>query len=587
MSDQTPTSPPPGPGEPTPDATVEQPAATDTGTTATSGGSGKKVALGIGAVVAVAAIGGGAFAWTQLSGGGPQPHDVLPADTIGYVRVDLDPSASQKVDLFRLAQRVPDLSRELGIEDDGDDLRRLFLEDALGSCDDVNYERDVEPWIGDRLGVGFGPDLDSDSAPFRFAVQVKDEDAAKTGITKIAACDDQEVGVAFLDGYAVVAPTQKSADAAVKAAETKPLADDADFARDQDALDEQGVLSGWVDLEGFVDAFEESEAGQAATEALGADAEQLTAVADETSSIAFSLSATSTSLSLDGVARRGDEAVDVPEIRGLGALPADTVVGLTVAGGGERVAKDWDQIKSSLGDLLELGPLVGLPTSGAPAATPEFDADAYAADPEGYEEEYLAQLEEQSSVGGDVDATLEQVEETLDVSLPADLETLLGDALSLYVGPQGLEDLAGDGPGDPSDIGVGLVMEGDEAKASDLAGRLVGTVQRLAGLELTTADGSDAVSLATNQEVADTLVEDGKLGDSEVFDSVVREDGEGGGLFVDMGAILDAFAKGDPSLEDDSTFKGLRNIEAVGASTTRPSDGYSGFSLSVAFTQAD
>ncbi|RYY44346.1 MAG: DUF3352 domain-containing protein [Actinomycetales bacterium] len=366
MSDDTPTSPQPT-AQPTPpadgaaDATVVQPAATGTeGAAAGSGGAGKKIGFGIAGALAVAAIGGGAYAFTQLSGGGTQPHDVLPADTVAYVRLDLDPSASQKVDLFRLAKRVPDLSKELGIKDEDDDLRKLVLEDALGDCKDVDYDRDVEPWLGERIGLGIGSNFEDEEEVIRIAVQVSDEDAAKKGIAKLFACNDEEYGIGFLDGYAIVTPSQKSATAAVKAAEKKPLADVEQFTAAQDALDEQGVMSGWVDVKSGVEAAKKA----GIDEELGGDAAELDQITDEVSSVAFALSASSTSLHFDAVARQGDEPSEVPEIRGLGALPEDTVVGLTVPGGGKAVEENWDELKSGVQDLLELGPALGFVPAG-------------------------------------------------------------------------------------------------------------------------------------------------------------------------------------------------------------------------------
>lgn len=589
MSDQTPHDTTPA-ASPPDDST--------TAAAGTGGGAGRKIGFGVAGALAVAAVAGGAYAYTQLSGGGAQPHDVLPADTFAYVRLDLDPSASQKVDLFRLAKRVPELSKELGIDDEEDDLRKIVLEDVVGSCDGVEYDRDIEPWLGERIGLGVGPQLTGDvPEDIRIAVQVSDEDAARDGIAKLFACDDEEFGIAFLDGYAIVTPSQKSADAAVKAAEEEPLADVESFARTQDALDEQGVLSGWVDVAEAVEVAKDA----GAAEALGEDAAELDTITDEVSDVAFALSASSTSLRLDTVARQGDEPTDVPEIRGLGALPEDTVVGLTLPGGGKAVEENWDELKSSLQDLLELGPALGIVPglSGGAAADPfsseppvEFDADAYAADPEGYQEEYLRQLEGQSSAapsgGADVDETIEQIEQTLDVTLPEDLVTFLGDALTVYVGSEGLETLASaQGPSDPSDVSSGLVLEGDTTKAADLAGRLVATVQELVGVEIATADSDDAVSLATSPEVAEALVEDGGLSGTDLFSSVIEDEGAGG-LFVDVGTLLDAIAEAAPGVAEDETFTSVRdNLDAVGISGTRPDDGYVGFGLAVAFTEKD
>ena len=53
-------------------------------------------------------VGGGtAFAVTTLSGGGAQPDEVLPGNAIAYVRMDIDPSAGQKIAAVRLLRKLP------------------------------------------------------------------------------------------------------------------------------------------------------------------------------------------------------------------------------------------------------------------------------------------------------------------------------------------------------------------------------------------------------------------------------------------------------------------------------------------------
>ncbi len=59
-------------------------------------------------VTGVLVLGGAGLAVAAyLDGSGPQPQDVLPADTLGFVSVDLDPSAGQKVALDVAAGEVP------------------------------------------------------------------------------------------------------------------------------------------------------------------------------------------------------------------------------------------------------------------------------------------------------------------------------------------------------------------------------------------------------------------------------------------------------------------------------------------------
>ncbi len=63
---------------------------------------------------------GAVFAVQQLSGGGAQPADVLPGDAYGYVRLDIDPSAGQKIAAVRFLDKLPQVRDTLG----GDDPRK-------------------------------------------------------------------------------------------------------------------------------------------------------------------------------------------------------------------------------------------------------------------------------------------------------------------------------------------------------------------------------------------------------------------------------------------------------------------------------
>src|SRR5690349_6472483 len=60
-------------------------------------------------VGAVAAVGVAGASWAALSffSTGPQPAEALPASTIGYLSVDLDPSGGQKIEALRTLQKFP------------------------------------------------------------------------------------------------------------------------------------------------------------------------------------------------------------------------------------------------------------------------------------------------------------------------------------------------------------------------------------------------------------------------------------------------------------------------------------------------
>ena len=86
--------------------------------------AGRRTGLVVGGVVAALVLGGGAvFAVQQLSGGGAQPADVLPGDSYGYLRLDIDPSAGQKIAAVRFLDKLPQVRDTLG---GGDPRKKLW-----------------------------------------------------------------------------------------------------------------------------------------------------------------------------------------------------------------------------------------------------------------------------------------------------------------------------------------------------------------------------------------------------------------------------------------------------------------------------
>ncbi|MFF3065914.1 DUF3352 domain-containing protein [Oerskovia sp. NPDC057915] len=235
--------------------------------------------LGGAATAALVLVGGGVFAYSALDGGGVQPEAALPGTAFAYVRVDLDPSATQKVNLLRLANRFPDLAADLDVDlGDDADLRRLVV-DAIsksGTCE-IDYATDVEPWIGQRAALAVLPPVegaatgDAGATPEPepvVALQVTDEGAARAAIESGLGCGDgiEPAQVAFADGYALITSENVVAADVAAAAQKAPLADAPRFAADMKALGDPGLISWWADVEGAITTLE----GQERTDELGA-----------------------------------------------------------------------------------------------------------------------------------------------------------------------------------------------------------------------------------------------------------------------------------------------------------------------------
>ncbi len=342
-------------------------------------GRGWIIAIVAALLVGVVA-GGGVWAAAKLSGGGTQPHEVLPGNAIAYVRLDLDPAANQKVALFSIARKFTATKDSFS----GDDPRKAIFEalrkDAMDPTK-IDYAKDVEPWLGDRIGVAVLAPANSGAAPgVAVAVQVKDEDAARTSIPKLFPARER-TGIAFRDDYAILAETQAQADTYAKAA---PLSENATFAEDLDALGEPGLLSFWANL---------GEVAKASGVAAAGDPTILDSI--KNARFAGALRFDNDYAELTGITRGADSGVTSdPETVKIGQLPASTVGALSFSGLGEAFGKQWTKIQK------------------AAESTPD---------------------------GQSFTQALTQAQQSYGLVLPDDIVTLLGKSLTIAVDEQGLD----------------------------------------------------------------------------------------------------------------------------------------------------
>jgi hypothetical protein len=514
---------------------------------------------GIAAVV-VLALAGGAFAVIKkLDGGGAQPHDVLPSSVIAYTRVDLDPSASQKIALFKLIRKFPEAADEIGIKSANQDVRELLVEEALkeGDCD-LTYEKDVKPWLGNRVGVA----LDKKQTPL-VALQVTNEKKAKAGIKDLFTCGDEKASVAFLDGYAIIAENQKTADAAVKAAEKSPLADKKAFAKDFDDLGEQGVASAWVDTKKVIGSFPEFK--ELLATAGGSDLKEI----EQAGTMALTVRTDGSTLELAGLAGLTDSTNKLKPAP-MGKLPSDTVAALSVGGFGDQVAAQYDTFLKQFTQGFGTG--VNDPAMYEDMTPEERD-------------QFKAYLEDNPIETPDVEDYVAEFEKSTGLKVPADLETLFGDQLTIAVGSKNLEKIpALSGPEDVAGLDVALKMTTDPEKAFDLAKRLASLATQV-GIDLPAKQTRDGAVLATNQDAADALAESGGLGADDTFQSVMPYgDDLLYGLFVDVGTILDKISDADPPADVAKDIEEAKALRAVGISYGKK-DQHTVFSVRVAFAK--
>jgi hypothetical protein len=195
----------------------------------------RKPLLIAGGAVALGLVGGGVWAATALLGTGAQPAEALPASTLGYASIDLDPSAAQKIEAFQMLRKFPAIKDELGLAS-GDDLRKKLFDaiQAQVNCPDLGYRVDIEPWIGNRAAVA-AVDTGADLPTPVLVLQVTDADKADAGLGKIRSCATSATGGsdiggwAIRDGWAVIAENDKLATTVADDAAESSLTNDGDY----------------------------------------------------------------------------------------------------------------------------------------------------------------------------------------------------------------------------------------------------------------------------------------------------------------------------------------------------------------------
>jgi hypothetical protein len=445
------------------------------------------------AVVAMVAAGGWGLA--QLMAAPGSPADAVPADALSYLSLDLDPSASQKIAAIETLQRFPALKKELDL-DSRDDVRRWAFEAVLADsdCNNLSYADDVEPWLGNRLALATVPDRGAGLSPL-LVVQVGDQAAARAGLGSLAECAGEELGVAFVDDYAVLVEDQADADAYAADAEASPLSGDPDFETWTARAGDPGIVNAYVAAEA------PARMGDLAGSVAGDDSAPLLGDLGQDSArlyrdfegaagvIRFDDGRIEAELVTKGMPA-GIAPVGEPGAPSLTDLPASTAAAFTLSLR-DGWLQDW---VSSLGDVL----------GGAAAG--------------GGSEDLWRDLEAQTGL-----------------QLPEDLETLLGDGLRVSV--DGSFDTSALSGGAVPRVPVGIRINGDDAEISRILDSLLAQLPPTASDALVRSGGEGYVVLGLDQEYVDALTTGGGLGDADAFRDVVPEaDRVSGGVYVNFDA---------------------------------------------------
>jgi len=511
-------------------------------------GSAKKALLIGGGVVGLAAVAVGAWAAYGFLSTGPQPAEALPAGTLGYASIDLDPSGGQKIEALRTLNKFPAFEDEVGIDTD-DDIRKAIFDKIQddADCAGLDYGDDIEPWLGDRAAFA-AVDVGGDDPDPVVVLQVKDADQADTGLDTIKACDDSgDLGWAIEGDWAILAESSDIAEKVVKATEKGSLADDDDFQR-------------WT-----------SEAGDAGVVTLYAGPEAGDYFAEHADSMfGFPLGMVddyACSMELPSDAEPGDS---------FDSNSFDSDCGDPSAGGSDLSA----ELEQKLRDFQGLAVTVrfdggaieveaagdssvmprGLTGGGTADVVQSLPADTGAVFGLGFADGWFGDLVDYVApyAGSDPDELMDQLSELTGLDLPGDAETLAGDSAAVALGSD-FDPESFFASEDGSDIPVAIKIQGDPDEIESVLDKLRDQAGPGATVLESDQDGNTIV-IGPNADYRAEVLADGGLGDEAVFKDVVREaDQAHTVLFVNVDEFEDVIK--DAAGEDDEEF--VDNLEPV------------------------
>jgi hypothetical protein len=183
-----------------------------------------------------AVVGGGVWVGQAFLARGPQPAEALPASTLGYVAIDLDPSGSQKLEAADFLGAFP----ALGKGKSSGDLRERFFNLATSdlTCD-LDF-KDVEPWVGNRAAIAV---VGYDKPEFVTVLEVTDGAGLEKGLDKAEKCGSGTRGHAVRGKWAVIARTDAVAKAVLADGAELPLSEDADFQKWTGKAGDPGIVT--------------------------------------------------------------------------------------------------------------------------------------------------------------------------------------------------------------------------------------------------------------------------------------------------------------------------------------------------------
>jgi hypothetical protein len=482
-------------------------------------------------------IGGGAWAATSFFATGSQPAEALPDSTIAYFSVDLDPSGGQKIEAITTLRKFPAFRDEIDLETDDDLRERLFEEiTESGECEGLDYAADVKPWLGSRGAIA-AVDLGGEEPSPVGVIQVTDAGKAEDGVAKLVeTCPGPEgeagsdVGGWVIDGdWMVVAETEEIAQDVVDAAAGATLADDAGFGKWTGEAGDDGFMTVYVAKGATTYVDELGGMGLPGAPGLdsGPDADEMCesygAEGSPEREECLEIFGGETESAPEEVPDELQQMID--DFDGMAATVRFDDGSVEVEYAMSNYQEDLTKFVASDAGV---GMVAGLPDDTVAALGFSLT--------EGWGEAVLDYAKQMlsSDDGSDIDEEIAQFEEETGLSVPQDLETLMGEGVTISLG-SGIDPdaIANGGPGE---VPLGIRIKGDAGEIQAVLDKLkdVGGPELAEFLEVTEADGYAV--LALQDDYREALESGGDLGGSDDYSKVVEDGDAQSVLFVNFDA---------------------------------------------------
>jgi len=194
--------------------------------------SRKLIAIIVGGIVFL--IAGIAVSFAVLSGGGNQPEDVLPRDTVALAKIDLNPRIGQRINLVRFLTKFPKTIKNF---DDKDPIGSLLEQSSLTS--DLDWAG-IKPWIGNRYAVALVESAGNLNPVL--VISIKNPSEMKYFFNK----NYPELDTAVILDYLLIAEDKSVLN--VIASAPSHLKDNEDYKSDMNTLGGDQIASIWVNV---------------------------------------------------------------------------------------------------------------------------------------------------------------------------------------------------------------------------------------------------------------------------------------------------------------------------------------------------